>query len=586
MGTFKWIGNNNYFNPLCTSDLVFDNKDSSTERLFCEESTCVDAHYAGTGVVSACKTAMLPSGYTDKNFEWGVEGGPWTAVVNTTGNFPSSPNEFIGRGRLTKIKQPTDPAGKYYNIRVFNNRQQIVFNTNAFSNEFDIQDTSSAGYAPSIKNTWSIDPERSIGSVIYDPYFNPSICGMTHEVYDEPEISYYNVGEDPVVPEPHDVVFEDANLLGSGEWRGLYDGNDTSTAAANYWRDYIRPGQPDAIAYGASLLAYAGSPNHPTMPPLSYYPEWNYNHVAANQIGAYVTVRVGTNSRNARVYHPLADTNDSTKVLRGTTSGPEWHTGYRMQSYNQLAHQVTFGLNGANLQFKMRSINTRIRPLGYYATWVLKSIVPKYIYFPSTRWQAPWYYHRWAVKAQVTVTVTYKKFNETLNPAAMYEYGSTLSQDAPVTCGRNRVYDTPSKWSPPWNRWSLALTAGCNSTLPSYLNSTTLGNHWAISYYDINFPSGGWQFQMSHSAGSPPTDLTDPKNPKSRKSINYYTYPLSWSAGPFLTGLSTYVSPTVDQNYISYQSQKFSSIFNKGSVRTSSPYPLTPNNFKIWRRKI
>lgn len=595
MATYKFIGNNRYFNGICTNDLVFDNKDSSENRIFCEESTCVSAKYSGVMPITQCRNEMLPSGYRDKIFEWGVEGSEWTTAINYSGAFPSSPNEFIGAGMLAKVKPPSDPDGNFYKQNIFNGRVNLYFNNDAFSNEFDIQDTSSAGYqALGGGAQFVIDPASTIGSNIYEPArdeFNR--CSVSALKYNSPDISYYDVGVDPVLPPTHDVVFPKAYLLmsnrptgGANRWWDptspwMSDPNPPAWVVP-FRQNYISPAQPIPASAGAKCPYSPG--NHPPIPPLSAFPEWNYDHVVVNNKGTYNTNRVAANSRGAKVYHPLADYHDSVKVIKGTTAGPEWHTGYRMQRYKQTFSGAKLGAAGntSNINFGFRDIETRIKAHGYYAKWTIKSISPTYFIIHnsvySTGPEGPGVYHDWGVEAVVTVTVTYHKFNSTIHPAYNYEYGPFPSSSD--ICNSSDY----GNWNPPFFRALEFALAGCSPIQPSL---GTGGNHFV--YGTLSTAQAGWFTQFSHSPTSPVTNnQNNVLSLLSLKRINDYKLPMSWNSGNYRAHITSHYSPVVDHSYISYQTQKFKEAWVKpiSGRYIDTPYPSTPNNYKIWRRKV
>ena len=584
MPTFKFVGDNRYFNGICTNDLVFDNKDSSEKRLFCDESTCVSAKYSGVMPTTTCRTEMLPSGYTDKIFEWGVEGGPWTTNINYSGRFPSSPNEFIAPGILSKVKQPTDPSGNWYNVVFdFAGRANLVFNSNAFSNEFDPEQTSSAGYiALGGGSQFTIDPQSSLGTNSYEPSKDElNKCSVIASKYGQPNISYYDVGVNPTLPEKHDIVFPYA-FLNCGEWMEPYDYFDNSAEAQAFRETWIRDAQPSFAAGGHKVPYGTG---HPTIPALSGFPEWNYNHVTVNNVGTYATGRVGINNRGARVYHPLADTNDSTKVIKGTTSGPEWHTGYRMQRYTQVVNEAKLGAYGNNsyIKFGFRDIETRIKAHGYYAKWTLKSIVPEYFIITNSTYRPTRLYHNWAVRARVTIEVTYHAFNSSIHPVYNYEYGAQPDANDPYYCG-NAPTDYGG-WNPPFLRKVLYAQNSCSPFQPPKVTS---GDHIIYGYVNFNLSGAKvWNTQQSHTPTTAVSnDINNILSLQSRKRINYYKLPMSWS-GTYLTYANGYISPTVDSSYIAYQSQKFTAFRSRptGNILTTS-FPSTPNDFKLWRRKV
>lgn len=599
MSTFKFVGNNRYFNGICTNDLVFDNKDSSEKRLFCEESTCVSAKYSGIMPITACRTEMLPNGYRDKIFEWGVEGGPWTTTINYGGRFPSSPNEFVGPGTLGNVKPPVDPNGNFYYYYTFNGRTNLVFNSNAFSNSFSPENSAPNGYtALGGGQQFTIDPESSLGTNSYEPTRDENNrCSVSALRYNEPTISYYDVGVNPTLPQKHDVVFPKAFLSvsdrpGVGPWldpTSSWMFTPPPPSAVTFRDTYINPAMATAAANGSKCPYSAG--NHPAMPALSAFPEWNYDHVTVNNVGTYVTGRSAINSRGACVYHPLADYHDSAKVIRGTTAGPEWHTGYRMQRYTQTVCGARLGAYGNNsyISFGFRDIETRIKAYGYYAKWTIKSIVPTYFIIQNSVYNqgSPGFpaglYHSWGVEAVVTIEVTYHPFNSTVHPVYNYEYGATPSSSDPYYCG-----NAPSDyggWNPPFTRKALYAVNNCAPFQPTQV---TAGDHFVYGYVNFNIlGTKTWATQQSHSPTTPvSSDASNPLSLQSTKRINYYTLPMSWNTN-YSTYGTGYISPTVDSTYIAYQSQKFTNAYARpstGIITTS--YPSLPNNFKIWRRKV
>jgi hypothetical protein len=443
---------------------------------------------------------------------------------------------------------------------------------------------------------FKIDPQGSLGANSFEPTkdeFNR--CSVSAVKYDMPEISYYDVGINPVVPQSHDVVFAKAFLNVSnrptvGPWWDptspwMFDPNPPAEVIA-FRNSYIAPAQPLQASAGSKCPYSPG--NHPAMPSLSAFPEWNYNHVVVNSPGGYATGRVAANSRGAKVYHPLADTNDTTKVIRGTTAGPEWHTGYRMQRYKQTANSAKLGAYGntSTIQFAFRDIETRIKAYGYYATWVLKSISPTYIIIGNSVYNqgAPGYpagiYHYWGVEAVVTITVTYHAFNATIHPVYNYEYGPTPSSNDPYNC--NGAPSDYGGWNPPFERKVLYATRNCSPVFGS-VPATTTGTHFAYGFLN---GTAGWGFSYSHT-GNSSNNVNDVLSLKSRKRINYYKLPMSWLGGTYVTDATQYVSPTVDPTYIAYQGQKFTSAYGRPSnTRITTSLPTTPNDFKLWRRKV
>ena len=592
MATYKFTGNNRYFNGICTNDLVFDNKDSSEKRLFCEESTCVSAKYSGIMPITSCRTEMLPAGYTDKIFEWGVEGGPWTTNINYNGRFPSSPNEFIGAGSLSKVKPPVEPGGNFYYWYTFNNRTYLVFNSNAFSNEFDIHEGGNGGYAAlGGGGQFTLDPAGSLGANSFEPGRDENNrCSVSALRYNQPEITYYDVGVNPTPPEKHDVVFPEAFVNMPDMWLEPYSTGfgDTSPEAVAYRQNWIVNATQAAAAAGHKQPYGSG---HPPIAPLSAFPEWNYNHVVVNNPGTYGTGRVTTNSRGAKVTHPLADTNNTTQVIKGATAGPEWHTGYRMQRYKQTVCSAKLGANGNNsyIGFGYRDIETRIKAHGYYAKWTLKSIEPDFFIITNSFYPyggGGGLYHRWAVKARVTVEVTYHKFNASIHPAYNYEYGPKPSTADPYYC--NGAPSDYGGWNPPFLR---KIAYGVNNCAPfgGGGSGPTTGDHFVYGFVNFNIPGTKlWTIQSSHTPTTAiPSSTTNPLSLKAASRVGYYTLPMSWNTN-YATYGTGYVSPAVDASYIAYQGQKFTSSYGRpsgGGIITTT-FPGSPNDFKIWRRKV
>lgn len=83
MATFTFSNDNRYYNPLCDSELLYQDEDGDTNRIFCTQSSCIAPIFSGA--IGTCDNTLKPSGYTNRTFEWGVREGSWTLNANYAG---------------------------------------------------------------------------------------------------------------------------------------------------------------------------------------------------------------------------------------------------------------------------------------------------------------------------------------------------------------------------------------------------------------------------------------------------------------------------------------------------------------------
>lgn len=604
MAKFTFKGKTDKFNPNCTSTLLFDNKDGSTKRIFCDQTTCVDSHYVPTGVITPCRTQMLPADYTDEKFVWGVEGGPWINSVDYSG-FGSSPNEFVGGGTFSRVKAPLEPSGCGW-IYIGGTTNRWLINQKFFSNSWDIQDTSNAGYGAMSGGDLSgkeIDPATAIGTNIFEPqstYLAGGTCGVTKTVYEIPEITYYDVGS-RLVPEPHIVEFPDAliELTPAKEISGYHETSDF-IADQDYYEAYIKPALAGA---GKCGMAY-DQENHPgpDMPAIINAFTYTNNNSSFGNLGA-------------RSYYPPFD-NDAlpgNTVKRGVRADTIFHTGYRMQKYVQVKHDVVFAKGFSRISAGLRHIETRMYALGYYAVWEFVSVTPKTVYASICPTCAPtdhpgdyrYTRYRFQAKASVKIRVSYVSLNSNF-----IEYGP-FRKDLPtgIQPGQLTKYDPPVNYSenhsyqgdmltPPWAGWTWE-----RSLNPYTYDSTNnppptmvLGSHYLIT---LGSDFGGrpiWAAQATHLSSALPDSLTDIRNPKKLSTLLYYKNKMNWVTGPnpFSYLVSQYQRANVDPSYISYGGQKFSRLGNTlyppsialGKAIKYAGNPGSPDDFNIFRRKV
>lgn len=590
MAKFTFKGKADKFNPNCTSTLLFDNKDESTERIFCTETTCVDSVYTPSGVTTSCRTQMLPAGHTDEKFIWGVEGGPWISNVSYSG-FEPSPNEFVEAGaRFIKVQKPADPSGcgwKY--IAGITNRW--LLNQDHFSSSWDIQDTANAGYAAMAGgdlNGIEVNPAAAIEPKFFEPnFYAPYGCYVSNGAYEIPKITYYDVGS-RLIPDEHIVEFPDALIqlnfsrrlnLSEPSLSGFFD--DTA-----YFNTYVKP----ALAGPNCGMAYS-SGNHPDPNPAI--------------IDAFTFDGTGSTSKrlNARFYYPTKD-NDAlpgNTVKRGVQTGVDITTGYRMQKYVQIKHEAIFGTFESRISSGLRHIETRMYPLGYSARWEFINVVPKTVYATiyTAGSQYPWQVYSFQAKASVFIRVYYIPFNYDV-----YEYGP-FRKDVPtgIQPGQLSPYNPPVAYSeantykgdilnPPWLGWKWERSLNPFNYDPRYNPppAIVLGSHWLITG-----DSGGWRALPTHTFGFLPSDINDLRNPKKLKTLLYYINKLNrvTANDAFNYWMSQYAQCVVDPSYISYGGQSFTRLGNtylppatNGKAIRKSSIPETPDDFKIFRKKV
>jgi hypothetical protein len=566
MGAYRFIGDNTYFNPFCTSSLVYDKKDSSTNRIFCMEETCIDHAYTPTGIPTVCGANMLPSGYTGQRFEWGVEGGPWTLEVDYASNYPPSPNEFIGLAQL----EPEPPVSGGSNFgRCYtqpNGTVTIGYNMTAFSNTWKVVDTTPIGYhamGGGALNGRSIDPAKHLGTNDYKPvtqyYGYSQTCGVGKSVLVEPEIGYYDVGTRDVPP-PHEVTFSDVFIQNIGSFvansGGIPIANDSNTA---YHREFIQ------LYIRNALLNCRGIKQ-------GYVP------------GIHPPIPSGINpiSTNFAIRDPVRDSESLTTFNKGYSQF--FRTGYRMQKYVQEGHTASFTQQGASITSKFRDIETRTRTLGYRPIVRVKSITPQNLIIHGSFFAPyPYLYHACDVVAVVVVEVSYRSLDADLDPnsLAAYEYGSTIDPGVLLAKGARCDRSYPKgTWSPPWTQYRNEAIY-CSNT-----NNDFFGHHNMVSSTNTLL---AWQNAGvgTHGAGAPPSSAANVLSPKNRSKVAYYTYPLSKTNFTTAFNANYYYKSRTTPSYLCYFGQSFPNpTVHPASFRARANMSTgSPNNFKIWRRK-
>lgn len=545
MAKFTFKGKKDKFNPNCTSTLLFDNKDGSTERIFCEQTTCVDSHYVPTGVITPCRTKLLPAGYTDDKFIWGVEGGPWVVSIPYSG-FGSINNAFYPAGiTLSKVKPIADPSGCGW--RTFFNGQNYSTTLNAgfFSNSWDNpQGLMNAGYSPmgGDLNGAEIDPAKILGNTIFNPavtydYTYGSLlgCGVQKVNWEPPAITYYDVGSS-LVPEPHDVVFPDASISLMSTGLQIQEPSLPGfTEDLLYYNTYVK----EALA-GPNKCGMGYAPEHPPidMPKV------------------------------------IAAFTDTTGSKSGYSSG--FRTGYRMQKYIQKKHLAIYSESQSSLAFGIRHIESIVRPLGYKPVYSFVSAVPRTVYasYHPGFVNYPKIGYAFTAKATVTVRVSYIPFTSNV-----YEYGpyrDTLPPEWNNGWQAELMTYNGRYLTSPWLGW---LWERSNHDNPSQNPQPTivLGNHYLIT---MNLVGGKptWGFAYSHTGSALPDNIASPDDPRRLKDLLYYRKKLNWNniSQPYSMIMSQYSGPggVLLPPAIG------------GYARQNAYLPGTPNDFKIFRRKI
>lgn len=585
MSRFTYSNSVKNFNGSCTSKLLFDNKDGSTNRIFCAEDTCVSAVLTPSGAAAACNSVMKPSGYLLEKFDWGLSGGPWGPVSIDYGFILPSPNEFVADG--SKFTKPSVISSGVASCAMrLDSFGRKVFKSDAFNpGTWDIQDTSNAGYsalAEAALNAKIVDPAAALGKNKYLPAnYYPDGCSVQATAYEEPDITYYDVGVDPIPPEDHDVTFYDVSVaVGSGDG-SLYTEFPTEYA---FYSGCVQPVGLCGVIYN---IACHGTPD---MVALSG--AWTYSPAS------------GGGNRNARSYDPTRDRDPTNIVTRGIRSDTTFVTGYRMQKYVQLFHTAKLTTSSASVSVGMRDIETRIRPLGYRAKWRFKSVNldGKTVYVSGSR-QKNFYVSTFyfTARADVTITVSYEKIP---NPPSRntYEYGPYRDT---VPTEYQRLYWSESYheheyeyipvstlfkkkyFNPPFQGWLREFTPTPYQPWPyPVITGGVTGTHYVIGQVSTTTPPAWYPAGQTHEHKTPFKSLTSVVTAKN------YKLPLKWrpiTSTNLRFQCSGYYRAVVDPTYISYGGQLFTrlgNVFYPNPAILYASFPGTPDNFQIWRKLI
>ncbi len=601
MSIYKFVRPSRYFNGVCSSTLLYEDKDGDKKRLPCVTETCIDAYFSGTAPITSCRNLVLPSGYKDRLYTWGVEGGPWTMNVSYSEHFPYSNNEFCVHGaRLTTAERPLDANARL----VIGNYPYFQINPSGFSHNFQAVDPGKTGYTAMESqslNGYQIDPSKIGGS--YDPvttYF-PSInqgCGVVQvEKLYRPTIEYFNVGTNADPPSSNIVIFNYALVQLSGIVFP-YTQKQTATVGSpgwTYWQTYFKNAEFQNIAQLGTTQTWIDG-IHPG-PIAQEYLNWAYSGVPnVNRDISFVSQGITDSQvKNARVYHPRLDKVETNggPLIRGLTYAPHFHTGYRMQRFVQDKQQALFAQNNSYLWFGVRHIETRMYPYGYYANWTVTSIEPQLTFgqfsLGSVAGFNDWYllWGSWA-RAKITLNITYKSFVPLVPAKFKYEYGAERLSN-PYNC-MERKLESPD-YNEPIEGWDWEVMY-CNlrpDLKPGTPSPTVIqGTHCLYN----GFSTGSlWNLAPSHYASTQPTDL-GPLDPRSPQKVNYYTWPLTWSSGNFTMFHTSHYVLSFDPSRISYRGVIYPidvtnpNVFKPYTTAKQVPFPGTPDNFKFWRRLI
>jgi hypothetical protein len=612
MSIFKFVGNSRYFHPVCTSHLVYDNKDDSPKRIPCIYNTCVDPYTSPTGLGSTCRTQMTPSGYTGNLYTWGIEGSPWVLSCSYGEHFPYSDNEFcLDGGKLRSAQRPVEPTGNL--IKPQNTYPYWRHNFDAYSDQWNATDPGKAGYQAMINEDldgYQIDLSKLGGE--FEPVTQYSRngmnvgCGVRSAITLEPKIEYFTVGTDAEPPETNYVTFSHMYIQLSGYVFPYenYKVNDPVNypVETDFYRTYWKNAEVGSIAYLDTRQTWI-SGIHPN-PIESQYTDLAYsipsgylwNSCRDNIPRLTDSVKI----RGANVYHPQFDycISGVAPIIKGTTQGPVFHTGYRMQRYVQQGHTATIAKDGSQVWTRLRHLESVVRPLGYYAEWTIANITPTQIVIVPSHFVGPFLaYGCWA-KATVVHKVSYTKFEQRTNPECMYEYGPIYSSDdSAINCRRYTGEPEVGKfgYNSPLYIWDWEVAQCKNPSyqppnpsqpLPgAYLKHYFLSN--TFTYWNTQNDNNYW---LTHSASNMPSNLNDVLDPRSRQRINYYTWPLSWSSSQQNLLHSSYYTLKFDNTHKRYTPLRWTPS-NSPDPSLKMPYstpkritlPSSPQ-IKFWRR--
>lgn len=385
--TFTFTNDNRYYNPLCDSELLFQDQDGDTNRIFCIQSSCIAPIFSGA--VGTCDNTLKPSGYANKTFEWGTSDASWTLNANYDG-FPYMTGQFVAPFQITASE--TGAAcmvwqrvrnGTFYdaNGQPWTQKYGAYYVQNP-NNSFKKVVPGKAGFQPmkvkSLTGT-KIDAGNA-GSSILVPYLYPSpyFCNSTMYFLEKPEITYFDVGTRNV-PGSNVATLKDAGIkvmpvtvapnVDSDPF--LPYGSITLGNNVN-WFGYVECDSASAFnnrVAGRDYQICCAQKNAPVTVDTSYYSTDRTNLPAYRANPYNFNPDLGANNSIVGI---------SWEDATGASTGSKTViTGYRIQKYVQKAHTINFAKGYPEIQSGARHIEAKIYPLGYKITWEFVSATPK-----------------------------------------------------------------------------------------------------------------------------------------------------------------------------------------------------------------
>lgn len=445
--TFTFSNDNRYYNPLCDSELLYQDENGDTDRIFCLQSSCIAPIFTETGVPLLCDTVLKPAGYTTRKFEFGADDAAWTLNANYAG-FTYINNQFVAPFQIGESEPGQDCMvfQRVYNTAFQNGNQIYVTKAGAYfigtpNSSLKKVVPAKDGFQPmssqGLANT-TIDAE-SVGSALLKPYLlnYPHYCTSAKSLLEMPQISYFDVGTRSV-PASNTVTLKNASIAVSPviiPFGDFWGGSQPYGATFGSNNSYI---QCDA---GGILNRTAGN---------------QYPICCAQADGSAIIVN---NSLMAQYYNSnSSSSNTFCKILWENQNGVATNsrtviTGYRIQKYVQKRHQISFSQGYPQILSGARDIEMKIYPLGYTISWEYVGATPtksvignnfKYNYFsnPESYTVQP------TAWGDVEIKFTYTPFDRT--DVRYHEYGPMYASNPPGLDLRQE-----GAYNPPWGAMRL-----------------------------------------------------------------------------------------------------------------------------------
>lgn len=590
MATFTFSNDNRYYNPLCDSELLYQDEDGDTNRIFCTQSSCIAPIFSGA--IGTCDNTLKPSGYTNRTFEWGVREGSWTLNANYAG-FIEETGAFYEPFQITESEPGSECMINVVHRRVkdwtgytYTEKRYGEYAANmAFKPSWK-----KVGFTPMQERplAGTTMTPSSVGSKILTPsqyldYGCTDILGYT----EPPTVTYFDVGTRQVPPSnvvtlknapikvmpvilpfPGYAAFDDENYEVYEDYGavGTYQGQITWVACdANVNRAPRVQPYPVCCAQKSPSLTVDTSAYSTDRSNLIEYRKniYNYNpDLGANNFG---TINGGG------VY--IGRSNNSV------------HTGYRIQKYVQKKYSAYFSQNRPSIECGAKDLECVCYSFGYKIRWEFVSATPTkciiknytvhewgpyYVNSRGTLTRDPVSYIGTPIAwGDVQIRFTYEPYD--------YSTGEALEEELTATPWGSVCYPySATRWYNPNDSQAFI-----NFLLSGGLSDGSGYGSWGLTTYRNRSVSIGYGFGASVIADRIFDDTR--------------THSSSLNGGYMISDVNNVLSPRNRQRilHFEYPLNSFHSMFSLTTIRNGFIYnPQPPQTSKpastgyLWRRLV